>query len=378
MSGHNNIPATKGNFYHYYLVINKLFDLEVNQKIMIEVAGDITKATIDNELFLENIEVKYHEGKNELNASNVDFWKSLRNYVNDVDKYTSNTKLILQTTSTLHSDLISFDNKTLEEKLLLLDGWSKDTKNKEIISHYEFIISQKDALSKILNQIVFVSEHINYSEIVSIVIKRHKNYFDFFEDEEKIKMDAISFFMGLIISKLEDKNNWEIDFVTFREYKNRFVEKNRPSKKIIDEIDILKVDNEQIQVELDKNLLYLQKLKNIDLNEEQLIDAGRNKYRALNFVNELMSHKISFYQDKMKDCEQVFLSTFASKQSRFQNKVKRNGLIESSQDLYEDLSDTEILCLHDEDRTTSFRKGFWHILADDEENNQVIWLLKDR
>ena len=378
MSSHNNIPATKGNFYHYYLVIDKLFDLEENQKIMIEVAGDITKASIDDELFLENIEVKYHEGKNELNTSNVDFWNSLKNYVKDADKYTSHTKLILQTTSTLHPDLIDFENKTLEEKLLLLEKWKKNTKNKEITSHYEFIKSHKEALDKILNQIIFVSEDIHYSDIVSIVIKKHKNYFDLFEDEENIKMEAMFHFMGLIVSKLEDKNNWEIDFLTFREYKNRFVEKNRPSKKIIDEIDILKVDDEKIKVELENNSLYLQKLKSIDLNEEQLIDAGRNKYRALNFANKLMNHKISFYEDKIKECEEVFLSTFNSKQSRFQNKVKRNGLIESSQDLYENLSDTEILCLRDEDRTVSFRKGFWHILADDDENNQIIWLLKDR
>jgi hypothetical protein len=378
MSSHNNIPATKGNFYHYYLVIDKLFDLEENQKIMIEVAGDITKATIDDELFLENIEVKYHEGKNELNTSNVDFWKSLKNYVKDVDKYTSTTKLILQTTSTLHPDLIDFENKTLEEKLLLLEKWKKNTKNKEITSHYEFIKSHKEALDKILNQIIFISEDIYYSDILFIVIKKHKNYFDLFEDEKNIKMEAMFHFMGLIVSKLEDKDNWEIDFLTFREYKNRFAEKNRPSKKIIDEIDILKVDDEKIKVELGNNPLYMQKLKSIDLDEEHLIDAGRNKYRALNFANKLMNHKISFYEDKIKECEQVFLSTFNSKQSRFQNKVKRNGLIESSQDLYEDLSDTEILCLHEEDRTVSFRRGFWHILADDDENNQVVWLLKDR
>lgn len=378
MSTHNNIPATKGNFYHYYLVIDKLFDLEENQKIMIEVAGDTTKSTIDGK-FLENIEVKYHQGKNELKYSNVDFWRSIKNWVKDVDQYSEDTKLILQTTSLLHSDLINFNDKTIGEKVKLIEEWKSLTDNTKISEDYDFIKTRSGQLEKVLNQIIFVSEQIDYSSMKINIINKHKDYFDTFEDNEHIKMDALVYFVGLIVDKLVDKHNWEIDFETFRTYRNDFIYKNKPSSKIIEEIEILEVNEEEIENDLTKNSQYIQKLKDIELGNEELLEAGRNKYRALSFANKLINYQASIYSEKIKDCEDVFIENFEGKRARYQRKVKRNGHIESSQDLYDNLTDIEISCLYEEDRTQSFRKGLWHVLADDEEKpNQIFWLLEDK
>jgi len=378
MSSHNNIPATKGNFYHYYLVIDKLFDLEKNQKIMIEVAGDITKATIDNEQFLENIEVKYHQGENELKYTNVDFWKSIKNWVKDIDKYSSNTKLILHTTSTLHPNLLNFNDKTIDERLELIEEWKLHTDNTEILGYYNFIKSKIETLRRVLNQIIFVSEQIDYSDVKIHIIQKHKDYFDTFEDNEHIKMDALVYFVGLIVDKLIDKNNWEIDFETFRTYRNAFIYNNQPNKKIIEESEILEVNEHEVIENINNNSLYIQKLNDIELGKDELLEAGRNKYRALNFSNKLMNYQSSMYSQKIKDCERIFINYFEGKKGRYQRKVKQKGHIESSQDLYDNLTDIEISCLHEEDKTQSFRKGLWHILADDEEKpNQISWLLKD-
>jgi len=378
MSSHNNIPATKGNFYHYYLVVDKLFDLEENQKIMIEVAGDITKATIDDEQFLENIEVKYHEGDNELKYTNVDFWKSIKNWVKDIDKYSHDTKLILNTTSILHDDLMNFSDITINERLDLIEKWKLLTDNKEILGYYNFIKTKNEALRQVISQIVFISEQIDYGDIKIKIIKKHKDYFDTFEDNEHIKIDALSTFVGLIVDRLIEKNNWEIDFETFITYRNDFIYKNQPSKKIIEESEILEINEQEVADNVNRNTLYIQKLKDIELDREELLEAGRNKYRALNFSNKLMNYQVSMYSQKIKDCERVFVNTFEGKRVRYQRKVKQNRYIESSQDLYDDLTDIEILCLDEEDKTQSFRKGLWHVLADDEEKpHQISWLLKD-
>lgn len=92
-----------------------------------------------------------------------------------------------------------------------------------------------------------------------------------------------------------------------------------------------------------------------------------------------MNYQSSMYSQKIKDCENIFTKQFEGKRSRYQRKVKQNGYIESSQEFYDNLTDIQISCLHEEDKTQSFRKGLWHILADDEEKpNQILWLLEDK
>ena len=66
-SKHNNISQTIGNFYHYYVVVDKLFELEENEKIIIELHGDITRASKNGKVFIDNYEIKHHESNNELN-----------------------------------------------------------------------------------------------------------------------------------------------------------------------------------------------------------------------------------------------------------------------------------------------------------------------
>ena len=91
-SKHNNISPTIGNFYHYYIVVDKLFELEENEKIIIELHGDITRASKNEKVFIENYEIKHHESDNELNYANEDFWKTLKNWINDIENYQKDTK----------------------------------------------------------------------------------------------------------------------------------------------------------------------------------------------------------------------------------------------------------------------------------------------
>ena len=51
-SRHNNTSQTKENFYQYYIVIDKLFDLNEGEQIIIEVHGDITRAKKAENIFI--------------------------------------------------------------------------------------------------------------------------------------------------------------------------------------------------------------------------------------------------------------------------------------------------------------------------------------
>lgn len=379
MSEHNNIPSTIGNFYHYLVVVDKLFDLKENQKIIIEVYGDITKATIDTELFLENIEVKYHQDENTLNYANEDFWKTIKNWVKDIGKYNDKTKLILDTTSILGIDLKNNHIKTVDEKLNTINIWKEKTGNKKIRSHFKKIFEDEEILKKVLDKVLFVSNKIDYLDKKKAIIENHKDYFDSFGDNENIKISAIEKFRSLIIEKLENKDNWEIDFDTFRDVRNEFLYKNEPKNKTIEENEILEVNKEYIKTDISNEKLYIKKLKDIEFEDDELFEAGKNKYRALNFINQLMNHKKTFYSEKITNCKIVFINQWKSKKAKYHRKSKKDGTFQSSQNLYDELIDTEKLCLFDEDKTQSFRKGYWHILADDDEKpKQIYWMIGDK
>jgi len=379
MSNHNNIPSTIGNFYHYLIVINKLFYLKENQKIIIEVNGDITIAKIDNSTFLENYEIKYHQDDNKLNYANEDLWKSIKNWVQDVDNYDESTRLILYTTSSLDDELIDFNRISIDERLELLKKWKQKTKNKNILSHVEIIFKNESKLKKVLEKIDLVSNKIDYQDKKNTIIIDHKDYFDSFEDNNEIKISATDNFMGKIIGALKNKNNWEIDFQNFREIRNEFLRKNQPNKKVIEESDILDIEETQINKDISDDKLYIKKLKDLEFQETELLNAGKDKYKAINFSHQLLNHSTTVYKDKLKDCEKIFIDEFKRKKAKHQRKSNSNGILQSSQDLCDEAMETDVLCLYDEDKTNSFRRGFWHILADDNEKpNQIIWLIEDK
>ena len=85
-----------------------------------------------------------------------------------------------------------------------------------------------------------------------------------------------------------------------------------------------------------------------------------------------MDNSIGYYTQKLEACKDVFISHWSERKIDFDST--------QSKDFYKEIiADKEKLCLHDEDRTQSFKKGFWHILADDEKKpKQIYWLLEDK
>lgn len=376
-SNHSNISQTIGNFYHYYVVVDKLFELEENEKIIIELFGDITRISKNEKVFIENYEIKHHESNNELNYANEDFWNTLKNWIKDIENYQKDTKLILHTTSKLHKDLDNFETKNIEEKIHLLKTWKTKTKNKQIIEYQKDIFQDDEKLKFILNKVVFRSKEVDYLNIKQAIIKNHRDYFECFDDEN-IKLDAIETFVTIIINSLESNKKWEIDYEYFKNRRNEFIHKNQSVKKIIDEIELIdEKHNILANKDFTTDYLYIKKLKDIELDDEEILNASINKYRALKFADILLNHKQSIYEEKIVHCKKIFIDEWENKKPVHKRKMKQLSQLESSQNFYEELSSTQKLCLHDEDNTQSFRRGYWHILADDEDE-KIHWLIEDK
>jgi len=378
MSKHNNIDATIGNFYHYLVVIDKLFELNKDEKIIIEVYGDLTKASTNNNIFIENYEVKYHKDSNKLNYSNIDFWKTFKNWIENLHLYNNNTKLILLTTSSLDNELIEFNSKTKDEKLKILTKWKEKTSNTQINSLFSMIFKNKNNLKNILQKVKFKSDQVNYNQMKEQIIKKHHNYFDAFKNHTNIKPKAINYFTGEVIDALKDKNNWEITYEDFMEIKNDFLYKNEPENIKIEDADIISNEEEKIQFKKDfhSNSLYIQKLNDINISEKKLLRASRNKLRAFTFTNILLDNSNSYYK-RIKACDKTFTDKWDDLRSNFDFDPNEKINIKRSDEFYNKALEINKLCLHTEDYTESFRKGYWHILADDsDKEEQISWLLK--
>lgn len=380
-SRHNNISQTMGNFYHYYVVIDKLFDLNEGEEIIIEVHGDITRAKKAGNIFIENYEIKYHESDNILNYANEDFWKTLKNWVNDFDKYQEDTVLTLYTTSSLGDDLkCSVDNETPEKKIAYLKYLSSKTKNKEIETHCKVIFNDSNKLKSTINKIKFLTGQPSYIEIESYIINKHKNYFDLFDDRA-VKKNVIETLLGNIITSLKDKENWAIDYQYFKDKKRELVYKNAPNKKVIDESELCDDDHEyQANQDLINEKLYIRKLKQIKLSEPEILQASINKYRAIKFTDLLLKHKYGIYEEKLEHCEKSYTEEWCYKKPYHQRKIKNLSQLTASQEFYNEVYDAEISKnhLYEEDKTKSFGRGYWHILADDEDKKeQIYWLIEE-
>lgn len=378
MAKHNNIDPTIGNFYHYCIVVDKLFDLKENEKLVIEVDGDLTKVRINDNFFIENHEIKHHKDSNKLNYSNVDFWNTIKNWIENFDSYSSDTKLILHTTSTSDKDLENFDKKTKIEKLRILTDWKEKTKNTEINNLFNFIFKNKTKLKSLLQKIQFESDQVNYNSIRDEIIDKHHIFFSIFKDNNEIKINAINHFMAEIISSLKDNKNWEITFEHFRDIKNDFIYKNEIGNIKIEESDLIFKEDEKKEYKEEQKYtpLYIQKLNDINLSESKIRRASKHKLRALKFALRLTKNSFT-YKNKLKKCDEIFIDKLDDIKSDFNFEENYDLNIANSNKVYDESMKINKLCLVNEDQTESFRKGYWHVLANDEDNKEMYWLIKD-
>lgn len=93
--------------------------------------------------------------------------------------------------------------------------------------------------------------------------------------------------------------------------------------------------------------MYIKKLKDIELDNDEILNASKNKYRALKFADILLNYKQSVYIDKILNCKEIFINEWKNKRPIYKRKIKQSSWLESSQNFYDELSNTEKLCLND-------------------------------
>ena len=154
----NAISTAQGFIYQNLVALDKCFELQKNQKLYIEVLGDIT---IEG---LSQTEVK--KVRENLTDLNISFWKTLKNWMDDKFQVDFYKDLILYTTQKIgaNSRLLAFNSETADGKLDIIkeiryEFFSKKDKKNEEIERYMYLIldsSKRDKLKSVLEKFIII------------------------------------------------------------------------------------------------------------------------------------------------------------------------------------------------------------------------------
>lgn len=369
-SDHSALKQKIGDFYHYDVALYYMIDNSDWFYCDLEKNGDISLTNNLNEIIL-SIEVKYHDKPIELKDNVEELWKTIYNFYNDSDKYMDTTKLILYTASTIskNNTLYNWNSLSSQQKINLLKEASKNKQGevyKTIKKFYDKIFQNEKKLHGVLSKFDIYANQAYYTEHKKN-IKRNA-YFRIFDSEKK-QLISINNLLEIIHSSFKDVNTWRI---SSSDFDKKLKEVSANAQDIIVRVD------EDINIEIDEGLYkdsnFLDKLREITKDDMTINfaieDYAKTVYELemrMNFLSEFDYHKkIDSYENNLIREYHITKSSITPNPA---------NIIEQSKNFY-----TQIQKLHKvpfigktfNDKTTFFQRGYYHILADDDENEKKI------
>ena len=371
----NALSQKLGDIFHYYIAIDLLLNNTDWFICNIEQYGDI--ALIDNNgNQLLNIEVKHHTGTNELKVYSEEFLKTLSNWHDIKETITDSTKLYLITSSvvSLENPLFHWNSFDKEKKYKVIIDNQKSKKENyytNISKYFHPINKNPNILKELLEKIEI---YHSQSDMDSIKKKIKENtYFSIFKTEE-LKNEVTSSIYGLIGNGLKDKDTWEI---TKEEFNQKLHELSSLAQNRIQ-----RTDNHVPLSTIDRGLpkyqnkQFVKKLEKINFDEKVFSLAIDNYARTLTELTNRMHLSTSLeYRDRLINYESTLLHKVDEVKTEYIFK-DGNDIKKSQQSYFAIMSSSKIPFMPEEfdDQTTFFQKGYFHVLADDEEKpKQLCW-----
>jgi len=376
----NALVQKMGDIYHYYIAINLLLKNNDWAKCLIEQSGDI--GLLDNagkQIF--NIEVKHHNNQHELKIYEEEFQKTLYNWFNIKELFTSETKLILMTSSTISTDnpLKHWNQFTDDKKYktLLENQRKQDKAYYSNISKYFHTISKNiDKLKDILKILEIKHSIPNISKIRELI--KTNNHFRLFRDNEIHKDKVIDDLYGLIGRGLENKDKWEI---TKEEFDQKLKESTTLAQNKILRTDH-SIDTQSIDRDINnyKEKQFIKKLSNIEFTKDIFQLAIDDYAKSIIEITERMRLGSSLeFDERLELYDESLIRLVNETKIEYNYENTLSDIQKSQKSYFQVMKSTKIPFMPEEfaDQTTFFQKGYLHILADDEnEPQKICWSLK--
>ncbi len=205
-----------GNIYQYIIALECCLDAKEGESIWIETYGDVSDGKTQRE-------IKHHiEEEHKLTDRHPDFWKTLKNWVENFKTYEEYKFLILLTTSIVEKDsnFSNWNDLDSNKKLDLLEKIIYEKTTDTIKPFIDVIFSYNSAYTQ--NDLLHILERfrINHSnERINGKIKEISNHPTFNTIPKKNREQFIYILLSKILRYgVNNQKNWEIDISNFKNF----------------------------------------------------------------------------------------------------------------------------------------------------------------
>lgn len=243
--------------YQKLIALEKCLKALPNENVYIECFGDVADES-------ESVEVKHHHNDHDLINNSEDFWKTLKNHIEEFKISNTFSKLILHTTSNIpeRSMFYEWNQKSIALKIKSL----KDhTPSKTIKPFYDKVLkASDDQLNSILEKFEILSsqpkikekwEQLKNDNIFKLIPNKHLD-------------NALKLLYGYISKKAFEGSKWEININDF--FKDC---KDSLSKFVTQDVMFHKVEENEIDIDGKTKYEFIQKLENIKLKQTAIQNA---------------------------------------------------------------------------------------------------------
>jgi len=377
----NASDSIGGILYQFYVGLQKCFELNENETILIEKDGDVSNATTQ-------FEVKNFQDP--LTDSHVNFWKTLNNWLKPGFDHTKYKSLVLLTTQNYGKESLfkGWNESTVDEKQAILNTIKNSAQKRyqTTLDKLEPGDSQKapPAVLKIMESVLGDDNIVKIREVIAkfSIADRSECPHDFYDGIKnrylrliptKNKDTVMQALLGFLISPEIVENHWEISNEIFS---SAFSDTCSPYVSMT-KIFPKKFLNRNISDEQANeyyNLPFVEKIKEIGY-DEVIQDAMTHYMFTVNtMVEELGSRTANI--DIYESYNQEIIGLISPRYRTACRAASEQNLLNASKDHYDAVmgmpsptfgaySDTHIF----------FKNGTIHLLANDEIYN-LSWKLK--
>ena len=216
--------STKGTVYQFYVAVQKCFELISGQTILIERQGDVT--------ICDYQQVETKKVKDLLTDHHINFWKTLKNWMQDGFDATQYTTLILYTTQRLsnRTRFAAWNEALVDQRATILleiyqeaqerDNLRQKTNRKprknipECLSCQRYVLdsSRQEKLREVIRKFVIAS----HSPDMPTLYQRIRDQYckGILQGKQNDFLNAL---LGFVISPQSvSSNTWEISYEQFR------------------------------------------------------------------------------------------------------------------------------------------------------------------
>lgn len=363
-----------GDIYQHYVALLDCFSMKPGDKIQIEVNGDISKiAKINTSSFQK--EVKHHVSDNYLSDRDIDFWKTLKNWICDFERVDCFSELILFTTVNIAEGSMfnNWNKNKITEKITAIKnvGGTHKPNEEGFRKLYDEIEANRgkndDRLKAILKKLKIQHLQPKISGISE----------DFTNHVKHIPMDRrdayIASLLGAVISKVKDEPFiWEVSYEEFvallQAETARYCNINTVPlpEQFADATPAAEV------VDVHKGKKYVEEIKKIEY--EKMIPKAIRDYWRMNMTvtsyftdNPVYNRDLPKYIDTLKD------KLFYAKEQKIIENVKgdRKKQISESQILYSVAMQWDAIDFGSvRPNQAFFQRGVLHDIIDD---GEITW-----